>query len=470
MSTSATSAASSSSNPATFTGSSAFTAQLAQVIANAVANASIPMDNLETEQTTLQGQQSELQTLMSDFTSLGTALSNVDSSTGSSSYNATVSNTSVASATVSSGVLAGSYTLDVSNPGSQDTVMSGTTEGETTVTDPTQDNISSSTTFTLVVNGEDYTISDSDGTLDGLVNAINSSGANVQATVVNVGSNSSPDYRLTVQALDYNSNDNIQLLDPTNNNDNLLSVTLAAGADVEYTVNGQPASPNPPTQSTSRTLTLSPGLTVNVLGSGTATITVSQDGSSIENALSSFVTAYNAAMAEVNKNRGQAGGALTGDSSIFSLSEALNQIVNYQGSSGDITSMAAIGLTFDTNGNLDFDSSTFEQASSTDMTDVLNFLGSISGDNGFIGAANDILTGINDPTNGILAQENNTFTTEQTNLSSQISDDQSNITTLQQNLQNQMAAADAAIAALEQQASYMQMMFQTENANAQLGF
>ena len=465
-----TSATSSTGNPATFTGSSAFSSQLAQVIANAVAIASIPMDNLQTEQTTVQGQQSELQTLTSDFSSLGTALTSVDSSTGSSSYSASVSNSSVASASVSSGILAGTYTLDVTNPGAQETVMSGTAENETTVTDPTQGNISSSTSFTLVVNGQDYSISDSSGTLDDLVNAINSSGANVQATVVNVGSSSSPDYRLTVQSQDYNSNDSIQLLDPTDNNANLLDTTLTQGANVEYTVNGQPASPNPPIQSNSRTLTLSSGLTVNVLGSGTTTISVSQDGTSIENALSSFVTSYNAAMAEVNKNRGQAGGALTGDSSIFSLSEALNQIVNYQGSSGDITSMAAIGLTFDENGNLDFDPSTFEQASSTDMTDVLNFLGSISGDTGFLGAANDVLTGINDSTNGILAQENNTFSTEQTNLGGQITDDQNQITVLQQNLENQMSAADAAISALEQQASYLQMMFQTENANAQLGY
>jgi len=460
---------STSTSPATFTGSSAFAASLAQMIANAVANASIPMNGLQAQQTVLQNQQGELSTLTSDFSSLGSAVTALDSSTGSSSYSATVSNTSVASASVGSGILAGSLTLDVVNPGAQTNVMSGTTEGESTVTDPTQGNISSSTTFTLVINGVDTTITDSDGTLDGLANAINSSGTNVQATVVNVGTPSSPDYRLSVQGLDYN-NDSIQLLDPSNSNANLLSVPLTTGANVQYTVNGQPASPNPPLESTTRSLTLSPGLTVNVLGTGTTTITVSQDGSSIENALSSFVNAWNSAMAEVNKNRGQAGGALTGDSSIFSLSEALNNMTSYQGSSGNFTSMSAIGLTFDTNGNLEFDPSTFEQAASTDMTDVLNFLGSVSGDNGFIGAANDILTGINDPNDGILPQEADTFSSEQTNLSSEISTDQANITTLQQTLQNQMAAADAAISALEQQASYMQMMFQTENANAQLGY
>ena len=69
--------------------------------------ASIPMDNLQTEQTTLQGQQTEFGTLSSDFTALSTALSSIDSATGSSSYGATVSNTKVASASVGSGVLAG---------------------------------------------------------------------------------------------------------------------------------------------------------------------------------------------------------------------------------------------------------------------------------------------------------------------------------------------------------------------------
>jgi len=461
---------STSTSPASFTGSSAFSAQLAQVIANAVSNASIPMNNLETELSTVQGQQTELNTLQSDFSSLGSAVTALDSSTGSSSYSASVSNSSVASASVSAGVLAGNYTLDVVNAGSQDTVMSGNTEGETTVTDPTSGNISSSTTFTLVVNGTDTTITDTAGTLDGLVNAINSSGANVQATLVNVGSPSSPDYRVTVQSLDYNSSDNIQLLDPSNSNANLLSVTLASGANVQYTVNGQPASPAQPIQSNTRTLTLSTGLTVNVLGSGTTSITVSQNGASVENALSSFVNAWNTAMAEVNRNRGQSGGALTGDSSIFSLSQALSNMANYQGSSGTITSMSAIGLEFDQNGDLTFDPTTFAQAATTDLPDVLSFLGSVSGDNGFIGAANDIMTGINDPTTGILPQEATTFSDEVTNLNTQISNDQSNINTLQQNLENQMAAADAAISSLEQQASYLQMMFQTENANATLGY
>jgi flagellar hook-associated protein 2 len=447
-----------------FTGSSLFAGSLAQQITNAVNIASIPMNNLQTEQTTLQGEQTELGTLSGDFTSLGTALSTIDSATGASSYSATVSNPGIASASVSSGVMAGTYSLTVNKTGANTNTISNDT-GLDTVTDPSSENLSTSTAFTLVVNSTSYKISDSAGTLDGLANAIDASGANVQATVVNVGSSSSPAYRLSVQSKDF-APDTVQLTDNGNNNADMLTQLGSVGSYVQYSVNGEPS-----VNSSSQTLTLSPGLTVNVAGTGSATITVAQNGDSIASALSSFATAYNAALAEVNKNRGQSGGALTGDSTVFSLTEALNDIGDYTGASNtSVISLADLGLTFDKSGNLDFNQSTFDQAASSNMTDVLNFLGSASGDTGFLGDANSILTGINDPVSGLLATETLNLSTENTGLNDQIATDQTNIAQLQANLQAQMAAADASISTLEQQANYLQTMFQTQNADAQLGY
>jgi flagellar hook-associated protein 2 len=460
MSTSGTSAGS-------FTGSSLFASSLAQQLQNAVNIASIPMDNLQTEQTTLQNQESEFGTLSSDFTALSTALTSIDSATGSSSYGVTISNTKVASASVGSGVLAGTYSLTVTSPGANTNTISNDS-GLLTVTDPTQQNLSTSTSFTLLVgpSGDQtqYNITDSTGTLDGLANAINSSGANVQATVVNVGSSSSPDYRLSVQSLDF-APDTVQLEDNGNNNADMLTQLGSGGSYVQYSVNGEPS-----VNSSSQSLTLSTGLTVNVLGTGATSITVSQNGDSIANALSNFANAYNAALADVNKNRGQNGGALTGDSSIFSLTEALNNLGGYSGSTGSVASLANLGLTFDPNGNLDFNASTFDQAASSNMTDVLNFLGSVSGSTGFLGAANNILTGITDPLTGLLPQATQNISTEINNIGTQITNDQSQVTQLQQTLQAQLSAADASIASLEQQANYFQMMFQTQNADAQLGY
>lgn len=452
----------SSSSPATFTGSSAFSASLAQEISNEVNIASIPMQNLQTQQTTLQGQQTEMEALSSDFSALGTALTNVDSAANSGSFTATTSSTSVATASATSGAMAGNFSLVVSNIGANTNAMSNDS-GLVKVTDPTQGDISTSTDFTLMVNSTSYDISNSAGTLDGLADAINASGANVQATVVNVGSSSSPDYRLSVQSLNY-APDTVQLDDNANGNAPLLT-QLSGGAYVQYQVNGE-ASVN----STSRNLTPSTGLTVNVVGTGTTTVTVAQDGSGISNALASLANAYNTAVGELVKNRGQNGGALSGDSTIYSLTELLSNITNYTGSSGSISSLSDIGLTFDQNGNLNFDPTVFSQAASANLTDVTNFLGSVAGDNGFLGTANDILTGINDPTSGLLPQVTQNLSNEITDLGNQITGDQTNITTLQQNLTAQMSAADASIATLEQQASYLQMMFQTQNADAQLGY
>ena len=49
---------------------------------------------------------------------------------------------------------------------------------------------------------------------------------------------------------------------------------------------------------------------------------------------------------EVQKNHGQNGGALTGDSSVLEMQNALMQLMNYTGSSGSITSLTQLGVGF----------------------------------------------------------------------------------------------------------------------------
>jgi flagellar hook-associated protein 2 len=281
---------------------------------------------------------------------------------------------------------------------------------------------------------------------------------------MNIGSSSSPNYQLSVQSLNY-APDTIQLTDTANSQ--TLLTQLTPGAYVEYQVNGQPTQP---IDSTTRNVVISPGLTVNLQATGSTTVTVAQNGSSVLNALSSLVSAYNTALDELGKQRGQNGGALTGEGIVYSLTMALQNLANYSAPGGNLQNMSDIGLEFDQTGHLTLDATTFNQAAATNMSDVLNFLGSASGQTGFIGAASSVLTGINDSTNGILPQETTTLGNELTTLGNQINDDQTNVNQLQSNLTAQMAAADASIATLEQQSSYLQMMFQTENANAQLGY
>ncbi len=230
---------------------------------------------------------------------------------------------------------------------------------------------------------------------------------------------------------------------------------LTPGQDVQYQVNGSPATP---ISSTSDAVTLSPGVTANLLGTGTSTVTVAPSTTSLSNDLSSFVTAFNNASAELDKNIGQNGGALSGDSTVYTLQQALSSIGNYTSASNGVTSLAALGLTFNSTGQLEFDSTVLAGASTSQINSVTAFLGSATS-GGFLQFATNTLANIENPTTGILPNEI-TQTTNSINSDNQlISQQQDQLTLLQSSLQSQMSTADAAIASLESQQSFFTSLF-----------
>jgi flagellar hook-associated protein 2 len=453
MATSPTSSASTSTATTYFNGSSTYSAALQQVISRTVAFGQLPITLLQNQQTDLTSQQTELQAVSSQFSSLQTALDSIDSSVGSNSFAATSSAPTVATAAVSSGAESGTYTVTVASVGSQTNTVSA--NGLTTVTDPSSGDVSTSTAFTLTVGSNTYQISNSANTLSGLAQAINASGADVQATVVNVGGSASPDYRLSIQGTDYAATA-IQLNDGSQD----LLTNLSTGSPVTYQVNGQPSTP---VSSTSRSLAISPGVTVNVLAVGSTSVSVAQDASAIESALSSFATAYNSTVDELAKNRGQNGGPLTGQTVISQLSNTLNSIGSYSatGSNGSINSLADLGLTFDTTGHLQFDSSTFSSATATSLSSAISFLGS-EGGGGFLQTAETELLSASDPFTGTIAEENQSISDSLTTLSTKITSDQTKLSALQTTLTNQLAQADAAIAELQSQLNQVTSLFSAE--------
>ncbi len=434
-----------------FAGQSTYSAQLNNVIAHAVATATLPITILQNQQGTLSSQQAEIQTLGSDFEAVQTAINSLNTAVASNSYSALVSTPSIATASVSSGALAGSYTLNVTSLGSQTTTISNTALA---VSDPAGSNISSSNNFTLTVNGSNYKLTPSANNLDALVQAINTSGAAVQATVVNLGGSATPNYQLSVQSTQY-TRDDIALSDGTGN----LLNTLSPGSPVTYEINGETSTQT----ASSRSISLSTGLTAQVLNTGTTSITVSQDSSGISSALSSLVTAYNAATAHLSNNRGQGQGALVGDPLISELQTALDSIANYTSSSSGSGALTSLGVSFNTNGQLAFDQSAFDAAS---LNSSVTFLGSETG-GGFLLSAYNTLSSLTDSTTGIITQAGNSIGSSITNLSQEISTKQSQVTQLQSSLTLQMEAADAAIASLNNQLSQVTELFAAETLQSQ---
>jgi flagellar hook-associated protein 2 len=441
-----------------FNGTSTYAADLQKAITQAVTIASIPLDQVENNLNVVGGESSELSTLQADFTTLQTAIQNLSTATGTGALAGTVSDTTVASVSVdsSAALAAGTYTLNVISAGSSTSTLSSA--GLSTVSDPSSTSISTSSSFTLSVSGTDYQISPATNTLNALAQAINSSGAAVSATVVNIGPSSAPDYRLSIQSTSL-GDQSIQL----NDGSQPLLTVLSDGTPATYQVDGQPSTP---ISSDSSTVTLGPGVTVDLLGTGQTTVTVAADSSPAATALSSFATAYNAALTELGNNHGTAGGPLTGQGVIFDLGQSLQNLTQFSGGTGSVKSLADLGLTFSASGQLSFNQAKFESVSSSDPQDVSNFLGSATG-GGFLQNATNLLNGLEDINSGLFTTTNNSFQSQITADNQEISDQEARITTLQNNLTAQMTQADALIASLQSQDTYLTTLFaDTQNVTS----
>jgi len=430
---------------------SQYSSDLQQVLSRAIAIASLPMDQLNSQLTDLQNRSTELDTINGKFAALLTSLQGVSSATDSTS--AQVSDSTVLAAQSDSTATPGSYAIHVVSAGSPSSALSQ--GGLPTVQDPSSQSITTSSSLTLTVGGTPFTITPSSDTLSALADAINSSGANITATIVNLGSPSAPDYKLSLQTTKL-GNITIQLNDGSKD----LMGTLSGGSQAQYQVNGQPSTP---ISSDSSTVTIAPGLTVDLLKSGDANVVVSQSSSAQANALSSFVAAYNAAVDELSVNRGQGGGALTGDGLIFTLAQSLRGLSGFTGGAGSVQNLTDLGLTFDKTGHLSFDQTVFHSVSAAHPSDVSAFLGSPT-TGGFLKAATDTLNGLEDPSTGIIETTVASAQASINNQNQKITDEQSRIDTITANLTAQISAADALIATLEQQASYFTTFFTDMNA------
>ncbi len=439
-------------NSSIFTGASRYASDFQSVIDRAVAIASLPLAQLQTQRTTLSDRSNAFSALDKAFTALQTAISGLNSSAASNSLAASVSDSTVLTATAGSGALKGSYTIDVTSIGSYSGAMSK--DGLTAVTDPVRQSISTAASLTLTIVSDttstDYTITPAGTSLNDLVAAINAQlPDSVQASIVNVGSGSSADYRLSVQSrklgdITVKLNDGQELLD-----------MLVTGAKAEYKINGRTTS----IESDTRTVTVSPGLTVNLAKSGSATVTVSQSSAGISNALSSFVNAYNAAVTALDAHRGSSAGALGGDSMISSLSQSLRNLANHSEDSGSIRSITDLGLMFDDKGKLSLNTEVFSSATAAGLDAVSAFLGSQTS-GGFLQRAANILDSIENSSDGTLKAVISSVTTAMSAQDKAISDQQERIDSLEVSLQKQMAAADSLIASMEQQVLYFTSMFQ----------
>jgi flagellar hook-associated protein 2 len=355
---------------------------------------------------------------------------------------------------LAAGTLNGSTTLDLAREGgsSLQTQQIASVSRTTTPWDASADASGTRTNYTLVVGSNQYTLNATDNSAASVVSAINSQyGGQVHAMVLNLGTDDSPDYRISIQA-------------PTGTAVDLKKTAVTsyqkeqtAGSLATYEVNNSGVT----NTSSKRDIQISTGVTATLTGTGSTGITVTRSSSALSTALSGLADAYNAAVDELAGQRGQSAGALSGQPIVNQLSRLLSSISTYS-SDGQINGLSAIGLDLGTDGHLTFNQFTMMAADLASSSAVTSFLGTAS-TGGFLKSATDILASVENAGTGILKTTESSTTAAITSLTSQIAAKQAVVDQMEINMQNQMAQADALIASLEQQYSYLTNLFTAQD-------
>jgi flagellar hook-associated protein 2 len=272
------------------------------------------------------------------------------------------------SATASSAVAGGSYSIAVSSLAQAQTLVSSsfadttsTSLGTGTITIATQ----SGDPVTLTINGEN-------STLIGVCDAINNSGAGVTATIINDGS--ATPYRLMITANDTGTANAFSLTSSLSGGQAVTFEQAQAAADAHLVVNGVSI-----TKSSNIISDVIDGITFTLKDVSAAPITLhaERDTDSVVKALGEFVTAYNAVNEFINKqftynSDSEGAGVLAGDSTLRHvqslLQNSLTQSVKNQYTSYGVAGQ--VGLEFNRDGSLTLNESEFREAFRKDFTAV----------------------------------------------------------------------------------------------------
>ncbi len=346
-------------------------------------------------ETRINKREREINTLLSAFGRLKSALSNfsdtLDGLKNASTFRdrtATSSDEQVATVTASSGASAASYTLDVTRIAQAHKLTAGGGYGGQTGTITLEiGQYDAGTNSFTATQSATLTIDSSNNTIQGIRDAINDAGIGISATIINDGTNdilsitaddtgSANTIRMAVSG-DSDGNDadgsglSALAFDPTGNGPS-HATEISQAQDAEFTIDGIAI-----TSSSNVLTTTIAGLNVELKSAGNATLTVEEDIESAKEKIQSFVDAYNelsSTIRELTKYGGEGGehGALLSDSAVFGIDMRIRSIIGSASSGGgSFSSLMEIGFASDPEtGRLKLDTTELENALKTDFDGV----------------------------------------------------------------------------------------------------
>jgi len=412
-------------------GSSSSGINVASAVSQAMTALSAPETNWKAQQVTLGTQTSGIDQIQGDVDALQTSLTTLSDPAGAlASMTASSSDTDVVNASAAVGATAGTHVIMVTNIASSASAYSNAVATSSTPL--------ATGSFTLTPgSGAATTIQIGSGvnTLDELASSINTQNLGVTASVVNDSSGS----RLAIVSNNTGSADG-------------FTVSAASGLTFTQTSTGQDASLNVdgiPIDSASNTVSgVLSGVTLNLVGAapgGQVTVTIAPDANTVSQAITSFVSAYNTAIGDVNAQYTVSAtnqeGPLAGDSSVQILQDNLLSIAGYTGGGNGVSTLSDLGISMNNDGTLSVDSTTLNNAIQNNFAAVQNFMQGASS-NGFASFLNTQLNTLTAPGTGAFTVDLQSISSENTDLQNQINNFQTYLNAQQTLLTAQYNQAD----------------------------
>lgn len=443
------------------------------IISKLMAVERLPEQALQANAQADQAQSAAYTQLQASVTNLQTVMRGMSTAATFKGMLSTVSDSSALTVTTSSAASAGSHTLQVLNLAqSQRQVSTGYADGALFNTGSfTIDNGSGTVTSINLAEGSN--------TLAGIAAAINGSGANVTASIINDGS-STPN-RLVITGNDtanYAADFSGLTTPPATGVASAQAPTLLGSADASYQT-GKPASfvlDGVAMSKNSNSVTDAlQGVTLNLLkGGATSTINIANDTASATDNVNKFVTAYNSVMALINTDTSydsttNKAGVLLGDSAVRTIQSQMQSmlIATVSGVGGPYSSLADLGISSDkSDGTLTVDSTQLSTALSNNYNGVVDlfthntgsFANYATNQYGLAQQFNLSLDSIVHPYvgdsysgNGLLSTRIHDLATSITDINNQVSEMELLISAKQANLQNQFSNMESLVSSLQAQ-------------------
>jgi flagellar hook-associated protein 2 len=407
----------------------------------------------KTQLTSLEAQNTAFTSIGTDLATLSTNLSALTDLEGvTAEKDGASSDTSVVSlSSASATAAAGTHSITVSQ-------LAQTSSVYTSAVSDASDMLSGSINIQVGSGtAQTITVDSSSNTLSSLAAAINAAGIGVTASIISDTSGS----RISLVSGTSGSAGQLAVTS------NLTDATTAAGITTQPGLMGQDANLTVDgiavTSASNTVSTAIPGVTFQLLGTSSSAVQVqiTNDTSAISSAMNSFVTAYNAVVADLQTQEGNdsSGNAepLYGNPTTSLMQTQLSEALLGGAASGAVSSITQLGITVNDDGTLTYSDSDMQATLNSNFSDAVGFLQNTGSFGMNFSSVLDGLSSTNTTGAIYLAMQQNT--NEESTLNTDVSNEEALLATEKTSLTMELNTANEVLQAIPSQLSEINEMY-----------